>query len=545
MMRSLIAFTLCLLLQCAGAVLVSTVAELHAALEAAHPVEVSGALTLPAPLVLSSPNLRLSGATPNASLSLDPALHQASVVTVLRAENFSMHSLALHFMPGSWAALPAALAIIDSTSVRLHRLRIEGGVSFAGGTHVSLGHSHISNLGGAQGGACMYAMGCGNSTALTPCNLILHDNYVRDCRAAPGGSIYAASAQGVLLGAQDGETHKPLGNGGCVVGAVVRNNDISGVDEMGIRVANDLPCACANNQVVYNKVADWGQGSKGAGGDGADSGCLYVYGHWYSPGNNFSFNACNTTDTSWGSNGGYLDDAATGNTFVGNYFFGGRAGVGIKLNGGQFNTVHSNVVVRGGALGFANCRGVRPPLNYIYTCSNPNTGARWLKILASYSYLQPPWSLAFPFYAGFCSNLTAGPHSALCAPAGAPQGYECASLTRGNDVRNFAGVAVQGPPRPFIVPTAPGFPFQNWSSACPTYAVEEEFDHVEAGSQHFYAGEEEVFVAPAAGDYTIREDAALFRDMPTFARINWRCIGVGGGCMASEGAHGSEPARAY
>jgi hypothetical protein len=41
-------------------------------------------------------------------------------------------------------------------------------------------------------------------------------------------------------------------------------------------------------------------------------------------------------------------------------------------------------------------------------------------------------------------------------------------------------------------------------------------------------------VDPAGGDYTIRQDAALLRDMPTFARIDWRCIGVGGGCMASE-----------
>ena len=513
---------------------VATVAELHAALEAGHSaIVVHSALRLPAPLVLTSPNLHLSGSSPQASLSLDPYF-LSSVVTVRGTENVTLEGLGLFFTgERAWSsALPAALAIVDSFSVRLHRLRVEGGVSFVGGGNVSLGWSRISNRGGAQGGTCLYVMGCGNSTALSPCNLTLHDNAVEECRMVPGGSPYGASAQGVLLGAQDGEAHRPLANGGCVVGAVVRNNDISGVDEMGIRVANNFPCACANNQVVYNRVSNWGQGSRAAGSDCADSGCLYVYGHWYSPGNNFSFNACNTTNASWGSNGAYLDDAASGNTFVGNYFFGGTAGVGVKLNGGQFNTVHSNVVVRGGALGFANCRGVRPPLDYIYTCNNNNTGVRWMKILQSHSYLQPPWSLAFPWYQGFCSNLTAGPHEAPCAPRGAPAGYQCASLTRGNDVRNFAGVALQRAGVPFAVPTAAGFPYLNWSSACPTYAVSQEFNHVEAESQFFYPEEGGVFVDPGGGDYTIRADAQLFRDMPNFARIDWRCIGVGGGCMA-------------
>lgn len=40
------------------------------------------------------------------------------------------------------------------------------------------------------------------------------------------------------------------------------------------------------------------------------------YGHWYSPGNNFSFNYCLQTNSHWGQNGMYLDDVATGQTVV-------------------------------------------------------------------------------------------------------------------------------------------------------------------------------------------------------------------------------------
>ena len=284
------------------------------------------------------------------------------------------------------------------------------------------------------------------------------------------------------------------------------------------------------NQIVFNKVADWGQLNASAGGDRADSGCLYSYGHWMSPGNNFSFNACISRNASWGQNGLYFDDAATGNVAVGNVFINATAGSALKLNGGAYNDVSSILMVGGISAGFANCRGLRPPENYIYTCENVNTGQRWLRVLEANRYLEPPWSKAFPWYAGWCSVKTAGPHAYPCAPAGAPPAYECAVLPRGNAVASIAGVAMLRNGS-FAIPTASGFPYLNPNSPCADFVVDEAFNAVDADGGKFYRDLDAVFVDAAAGDYTVRDDAQLYKDMPTFARIPWRQIGIGGGAV--------------
>jgi hypothetical protein len=334
------------------------------------------------------------------------------------------------------------------------------------------------------------------------------------------------SAQGVLLGAQGGASPNTP-NGGCTVGVLVRNNNVQGVDEMGIRVATDVACSTVLNNVSYNRISDWGQGSKSNGGDGSDSGCLYVYGHWYSPGNIFEANFCNSTSNStWGQNGAYLDDAASGNIFRGNFFQGSINGIAVKLNGGQYNTIDSTVVFQGAGLGVANCRGVRPPLNYIYTCENNNTGVRWMKILESNSYLSPPWSTVFPYYKGWCTNTTAGPTNVLCAPTGAPIGYECASLSRGNIAGNFVTVSAKRNST-FDIITAPGFPFLNWSSACPDFVSSGSFNSINLTSQFAYQSDN-VFVNAAGGDLTIKDDSSIFTDMPSFMRVNFLSIGIGG-----------------
>ena len=509
----------------AAPALVTTERDLLAALRAPTPhVRLSAALVLSATLHLP-PRATLIG-SPGASLEL-AAGAAGPVVRIAGAADVTLRDLRVAYPAGaSWRAQPAALLVEGgATRVALAGLVVEGGVALAGGVGITLSWSDISNARGAQNGTCVYVPGCGDSKSLTPCALEIHDNEIHDCRY-DGVSIYDGAAQGVLLGAQAGAPPSTP-NGGCTVGVLVRNNYVRRVDEMGIRVATDAECATVNNNVSYNRVAEWGQGSKAVGGDGADSGCLYVYGHWHAPGNLFLANFCNSSaNLTWGQNGAYLDDSASGNAYVGNFFEGARDGVAVKLNGGQFNVVDSNVVYRGASLGAANCRGVRPPENYIYTCENANTGARWLKVLQAVDYLNPPWSLAFPWYRGFCSNVTAGPHDTPCRPPGAPAGYECASLSRGNVARNFATVAAVRNTT-FLVPTSPGFPYLNWSSACPEFVVTGGFNNIDPASQFAYASDD-VFVDAAGGDLTLRADAPIFADMPTFLRINFTAIGVGG-----------------
>lgn len=496
-----------------------------------HSLAIVGTIELHNSLVLgpTASGLRLWGHSPDSALVLSATLGN-SVIVLRQATNVTISNLRLSYTTpttniSSWGALPAAVSMTDSVNCVLEQLDVEGGVMLAGGFGSRLRRSEISNTRGTQNGTCIYVPYCGNSSTLSSCNLVVHDNFVHDCRY-DNHSVYDASSQGVLLGAIDGSPHG-MPNGGCVVGVVVHNNNISSTDEMGIRISNDLSCANVLNQVVFNKIVDWGQLSNKQGGDAQDSGCLYTYGHWFSPGNNVSFNLCISTNASWGQNGMYLDDASSGQTFIGNYFINATAGSALKLNGGQYNTVHSTVVIGGSNFGFANCRGVRPPLNYIYTCENPNTGVRWMSILEGYSYLSPPWSLAFPFYRGWCTNTTAGPHEAPCAPSGAPAGYECASLSRGNDIRNFAGVSMVRNGS-FVIPTSPGFPYLNWSSACPQYVVDQDFNNVNESAQFFYDDPEAVFVDPGHGDFTLRDDSPVYRDMPSFVHIPFRSIGIGG-----------------
>ena len=511
---------------------VTTESELRAALSMQipplhyHRIFLTSELTLNSPIRLTS-HTELYG-EPGGKASLQfQHLDSESGLILHSVSDVSVRDVRVAYdNENIWYNRSAVLSVQDSYNVFLEGLVIEGGVQISGGSLIDLSWSNISNHKGSQNGTCVYVPGCGVSKSLTSCNLTIHDNLIHDCRY-DGVSIYDSSAQGILLGAQSGAPSNTT-NGGCTVGVVVRNNNVQGVDEMGIRVATDVPCSTVLNNVSYNRVSDWGQGSRANGGDGADSGCLYVYGHWYSPGNVFEANFCNSTSNkTWGQNGAYLDDSASGNTFKGNFFVGAINGEAVKLNGGQFNTIDSNVVYRGSALGSANCRGLRPPLNYIYTCENNNTGARWMKILESNGYREPPWSLTFPFFNGWCTNTTAGPDNVPCAPQGAPEGYECAALSRGNSAGNFATIsAVRN--TTFDVITSPGFPFQNWSSACPDYVVTGSYNEIDLASQFAYESDD-VFVNAAGGDLTLRSDSQIFIDMPSFMKVNFLSIGVGGG----------------
>jgi hypothetical protein len=523
--------TLLPLLQCQPLVL-SSVEALVAALASPPPsgpfhLAISGVLHLASPLTLTSSHsgLHLSAAHAGSGLTLGPA----AALRLQGADHLTLSGLSIARLgggpatPSSWHALPAALSAQGCTHLTLTRLAVQGGVRLAGCQHSALTRSDISNALGTQNGTCAYVPHCGISASLTPCNLTLADNLIHDCRYSGQGSVYAAAAQGVLLGAQGGDA--PVAALGCTTGVVVRNNNLTGIDQMGIRVATDYDCASALNQVLLNKVENWGQLSAKAGGDTSDSGCLYQYGHWHAPGNNFSFNFCASRNASWGQNGMYLDDAASGTTVHGNVFFNSTGGSAIKLNGGSFNTVANNLVIGGNSLGFAVCRGLRPPLAYIYTCANPNTGGAWLKVLAENNYTQPPWATAFPFYADWCSRTAYGPSATACAPPGAPPQYGCASFPLGNTVTLHAGVAMLRPGGTFDIPVAPGFPFLDPYSHCPQFVVDGQYNSLSQIAS-LPGPLADYFVDPAAEDFTLLGSAPLFAQLPGFQSIPFRDIGI-------------------
>ena len=188
------------------------------------------------------------------------------------------------------------------------------------------------------------------------------------------------------------------------------------------------------------------------------------------------------------------------------------------------NTIDSLVVINGSHLGFANCRGLRgsKPSDY-YTCENPSAGKRWMPILQSVNYLGALWHARWPWYTGWCTNKTAGPYSATCTPAGSPPPYECAVLSRGNIVSRLAGVAMRQN-NTFVVGTAPGFPLG--TGTCPEFVVNHSFNQVDALPDPFFGVDQ--FVDFAGGDLTLRDDCDIYKATPSFTRIPFREIGIGG-----------------
>jgi hypothetical protein len=211
---------------------------------------------------------------------------------------------------------------------------------------------------------------------------------------------------------------------------------------------------------------------------------------------------------------------------VGNVFFNASGGVALKLNGGSYHTVSNNLVIQGNGMGFAVCRGLRPPEAYIYTCSNNNTGVKWMGVLEGNNYLSDPWASAFPFYKGWCGDkTTAGPNNYPCAPPGAPSAYDCPILPIGSSVTLFGGVGMRRNSS-FAIPTAPGFPYLNVYSPCADFVVEQGFNEV--GQSYFVEGLEDNFVDPSSEDWQLRPDAPLLKAAPGFRIIPFGSIGIRG-----------------
>ena len=199
------AFLAVALTAAATALTAESSAELLAALSsasAAATVTVTRSITLDAPLVLASP-VTLVGAA-GAALLLD-ARAGGSVVTVLGVRGVTLRGLRVAYVGDDAGGMPpraAALTVFGSTDVVLNDLVVEGGVVVAGSTRVDVSWSDVSNAQGAARGNCVYVTGCGNSSTLEPCGVVVHDNVIHDCRWAGGNtSVYSAAAQGVLVGA--------------------------------------------------------------------------------------------------------------------------------------------------------------------------------------------------------------------------------------------------------------------------------------------------------------------------------------------------------
>ena len=385
------------------------------------------------------------------------------------------------------------------------------GITIVSSSHILVYQNNITN----NNGTCVYIPSCGNSTNFQYCNITIENNYIHDCHIPFNGtSPYAPVAQGILLGGNEGSDQ-------VTVGVMVKNNLVENIDQMGIRINNDNYGASILNTITLNRIINWGMLPASEGGDNRDCGCIYLYGHWFGPGNQILYNDCLVTNTSWGQNGVYLDDASTGQIIIGNYFRNQTYGSPIKLNGGSFNYIDSNIVINGINLGFGNCRGLRGTEAMWYTCVNEG---RWLEILENNNYLTGLWGDHFPWYQGWCTNTTAGPNNYLCAPPSAPSGYTCEVLSRGNEIQNMVGIFMTYNNSFVMQNTESNNTYSNGTGICPQYVVTENFNSIDWNTVNkFYIHDQ--FVNSSYGDYTLRSDAQIYIDMPNFVRIPYMAIG--------------------
>lgn len=401
--------------------------------------------------------------------------------------------------------------IQNSENIRISSSLLYQGLEIRRSTNVDVNKNNITN----NNGTCVYIPSCGNSTLFESCNITVSNNYIHDCHIPSNGtSPYSPVAQGILLGGNEGTDQ-------VTVGVLIRNNLVQNVDEMGIRINNDNYGASILNIVTLNRIINWGMLASSEGGDSRDSGCIYLYGHWYGPGNVVSFNDCLVTNSSYGQNGIYLDDASTGQVITGNYFRNATYGSPIKLNGGSYNYIDSNIVIQGINLGFGNCRGIRGIPSMWYTCTNE---PRWLSVLESNKYLSGLWGENFPWYRNWCNSTTAGPSNYLCAPPGSPPGYTCEALSRGNTIQHIVGFEMVYNNSFIIQNTGVNNTYSNGTGTCPQYVVTENFNQIDwSSTSAFYRMDQ--FVNSSSGDYTLRTDSDVYKDFPTFVRIPYMEIG--------------------
>ena len=75
---------------------------------------------------------------------------------------------------------------------------------------------------------------------------------------------------------------------------------------------------------------------------------------------------------------------------------------------------------------------------------------------------------------------------------------------------------------PFVLQSAPGFPTS--TGTCPSYVVDQAFNNIDnATIGNFYTSDQ--FVNATGGDFTLRPDSDVYKDMPDFVRVPYMAIG--------------------
>jgi len=256
--------------------------------------------------------------------------------------------------------------------------RLGNAVEIGGGEAVRVARCEISNVGrdgvvvrggrrhrvagcvihdvGAQG---VYADG-GVRATLEPAGHLIENNHIY--RFARTKRIYAG---GINLGYGSSYGANP----DCV-GITVRHNRVHDTPHVGILYSGN------NHLLEYNEVFHVALESNDMGG-------FYTVNDWTSRGNVLRHNFVHSSPHAEGI---YCDDGDSGDTIVGNAFYG--LSTGVFIGGGRDNIVSNNIAIGCARALYLDARGV----SRNYTLAN----ARMVARVTSANPARPPWSVAYP-----------------------------------------------------------------------------------------------------------------------------------------------------
>lgn len=374
------------------------------------------------------------------------------------------------------------LADVDQPLVRVRdaeRVTLEG-LTFEGG----LGEGVV-----IEGGARTRVVGCtlrnlgGNGIVVAGGE----HNGVEQCR------IHALGRAGIRLSGGNRESLTPCGNFAIdneihhvglrqktyaaaihvgEFGAGPRNSGSR--DAVGCRVAHnllrELPHAAVlytgnDNIFEYNEVCLAALTSR-------DVGAFYSVADWTTHGNILRHNFVHSCPR---ANAFYVDDGDSGDTIVGNVIV--NAACGPFVGGGHFNTVQNNVVVNSPVGIHLDARGVARG----YDTSGTHRGR-----LARFRTDLPPWNNRYPAL-----------HSLTTLDAGLPHGNVVST-----NVTIDCGMPLRQSGR---------------REHLADNRIEEPL---------VLSGAAAAFADPAAGDFSLRADSAIYTDLPAFEPIPFATIGL-------------------
>lgn len=292
-------------------------------------------------------------------------------------------------------------------------------------------------------------------------------------------------------------TYAPgIGVGGC--GQIVRNNSIHDAPHNAVLYGGNENLF--ENNEIYRVVMETG-----------DAGAFYTGRDWTSQGNVLRHNYIH--DLGGGSKeantmGVYLDDCDCGDTIEGNIFY--RAGRAIMIGGGRDNPVLNNLVIDCPIGLHIDARGMTWP-----QWNNPNEPSWGLELKAkALNYTQPPWSVKYPRLAAIMNEE---PRQPLYNPIRRNVFVDCSKKVcdfDGNVIKLLDKFEMADN---LIVSTlgaaagmSPANDLKGWARVAGT-----KDEPVVLG-----------FADPAAGDFTLRKNARLLKEMPSFEPIPFQRIGL-------------------